>query len=127
MKWNEVPRKWLQVAYYAGIALFLFGSVDPLEGSVLIALASLILAWVTHLFDDPHSRYYRLAAWLILPGVLGLFILSSLGGFGGDSRLSSWWGLVLLPYPAGWLLILGLLFVRLFRDSNRKPNEGTGA
>jgi hypothetical protein len=126
MKWNEVPRRWLQVAYYVGIALFLFGSLDPLEGSVLIALASLILAGVTHLFNDPHSKYYRLAAWLILPGVSCLFLLSSMGGFGGESGLSAFWGLLLLPYPAGWLLILVLLFIRLFRDSNRKPGTGSG-
>ncbi len=121
MKWNDIPDKWLRIGYILGVVLFMVGTLDPLEGSVLVALASLILAGVTHLYKDPHKKYYTIAALLILPGVFNLFYLSSLGGFGGDSSLSPWWGLLILPYPAGWLLILGLLFSRLFtrRSSSR--------
>ena len=114
MKWTDIPQKWLRIGFILGVLLFIIGTLDPLEGSVLIALASLILAGVTHLYKDPHKKYYLIAALLILPGVFNLFYLSSLGGFGGDSELSPWWGLLIAPYPAGWLFILGLLFLRLF-------------
>ena len=118
MKLKEIPQRWLRIGYFLGIALFLIGSLDPLEGSVLIALSSLLLAGVTHLFRDPHRKYYLIAALLILIGVTGLFLLSSIGGFGGDSNLSQGWSLAILPYPAGWLMVLVLLFMRLFRHKN---------
>jgi ABC-type multidrug transport system permease subunit len=56
-----------------------------------------------------------LNALLITVGVIFLFYLSSLGGFGGTSTLSWWWGLLILPYPIGWLLQVVLLLIRAFR------------
>jgi hypothetical protein len=44
---------------------------------------------------------------LIAVGVAALFGLSAIGGFGGPSGRSMWWGLLLLPYPIGW--VIGLL------------------
>jgi hypothetical protein len=26
------------------------------------------------------------------------------GGIGGNSGLSLWWGLIILPYPVGWAI-----------------------
>jgi len=34
-------------------------------------------------------------------GVGALWFLSSLGGIGGKSGHSIWWGLLILPYPTG--------------------------
>ena len=94
--------------------LFLLGSIDPLEGSGLIALGGIMLAVVTHLFGDPHRKYYRFAAILLAMGVALLWILSYMGGFGGESGLAWGWAWLLLPYPAGWLMVLVLLLIRLF-------------
>ena len=30
--------------------------------------------------------------------------MSALGGLGGESGRTIWWGLVLLPYPVGWVM-----------------------
>lgn len=35
-------------------------------------------------------------------GVGWLFILSAMGGFGGDTGRGAWWALTILPYPIGW-------------------------
>jgi hypothetical protein len=35
-----------------------------------------------------------------------MFSLSSVGGIGGNSGRSMWWGLLMLPYPVGWLMAL---------------------
>jgi hypothetical protein len=35
-----------------------------------------------------------------------LFALSAIGGIGGKSGHSMWLGLLILPYPVGWLMAL---------------------
>ena len=35
---------------------------------------------------------------LVLIGVAALWISSALGGFGGDTGRSDWWGLLFVPY-----------------------------
>ena len=112
---NQIPREsWLRIGFIAGILLFLLGSIDPLEGSGLIALGGIILAVVTHLIGDPHRKYYRIAAILLGVGVVLLWALSYLGGFGGESGMAWGWAWLLLPYPVGWLMVLGLLYLRIF-------------
>ncbi|WP_445383485.1 hypothetical protein [Robiginitalea sp. IMCC43444] len=117
MKLNDIPEKWLRIAFITAIVLFLLGTLDPMEGSILIAVGSLMLAFTTYLFKDPQHPYFRAAAVLILFGVLSLWILSSMGGFGGDSDNPYWWGLFILPYPLGWILTLFLFLIRLFKGS----------
>ncbi len=113
-------KRWLQAGFILGVFLFLLGTLDPLEGSVLILAGSVLLAVVTHLFRDPQHRWYRLAALLIFAGVLALWILSALGGFGGESDLGYGWTVLILPYPAGWLMLLVLFYIRLFVQKNRE-------
>ena len=36
-------------------------------------------------------------------GVAALWGLSAIGGFGSTSGRSLLWGLLIVPYPAGWL------------------------
>ncbi|WP_088340061.1 hypothetical protein [Robiginitalea sediminis] len=104
----------LQIGFIAGVVLVLLGTLDPLEGSILVGLGSVVLAVVTRLFRDPHARYYRMAAILILVGVAALWALSALGGFGGESSLGYGWSLLIAPYPVGWLMLLVLFYLRLF-------------
>jgi hypothetical protein len=91
------------------------GALDPLEGSVIILAGSGLLALGTWLGQQEKGLVvYR--AWLfgmIAFGVIALFALSAAGGFGGKSGRSMWWGLVLLPYPVGWLLGIANLIARL--------------
>ncbi len=106
---------WKKVTYILGIVLFLVGTIDPLEGSVLIVFGSILLTVVTKRNNDRHMKWFRLNAVLITSGVIFLFYLSTLGGFGGTSTLSWWWGLLILPYPVGWLSQVVLLLMRAFR------------
>ena len=103
-----------QIAFIVGVVFFLLGTVDPLEGSILVALGAGVLAWVTYIAKEPHHKNYRIAASLIFIGVVALWILSAYGGFGGDTDRSNSWGWILIPYPVGWLMVLVLLFRRLF-------------
>ena len=50
--------------------------------------------------------YWVWAFILITVGVGALFGLSAVGGIGGGSGHSMWWGLLMTPYPVGWLMAL---------------------
>ena len=114
MKKRMNRERWLRIGFMVGIVLFLLGSIDPLEGSGLIALGGILLAVVAHLYGDPHGKYYQFAAILLTLGVALLWIFSALGGFGGESGLAWGWAWLMLPYPVGWLMVLILLLIRLF-------------
>ena len=82
----------------------LLGAVDPMEGSLLILPGSGLVALGTFLEHGERRRFlYRLGVFLlILLGVGALWGLSMVGGFGGTSGRSNWWGVLVLPYLVGW-------------------------
>jgi uncharacterized membrane protein len=55
-------------------------------------------------------------------GVGAMVALSVAGGIGGKSGHSMWWGVLILPYPVGWLMALvgGVIaLVRFFKAKLR--------
>jgi hypothetical protein len=48
-------------------------------------------------------------------GVAAMFVLSAFGGIGGKSGHSMWWGVLILPYPVGWLMALAGAVLALIR------------
>lgn len=117
---KNVPH-WTQLLYIAGIVLFILGSFDPMEGSVLIAIGSILIAIITRIKHDRHRKAFMGNALCIVLGVAFLFYLSYRGGFGGTSDLSLWWGILIIPYPLGWLLNVILLIRRIF-EKQKKSN-----
>ena len=86
----------------------LLGTLDPMEGSVLILLGSGLVA-LGILLARRERRTVLYWAWafiLIGVGVGAMFALSAIGGIGGKSGHSMWWGVLILPYPVGWLMAL---------------------
>jgi len=113
---------WSRILSVIGIAALLIGALDPLEGAFVILPASAVIALNAFL---ARSRYRRLAYWafgLTASGVGALFLLSALGGVGGDSGRSMWWLLICLPYPLGWILCL-YAGVRMLIEWNRPRGE----
>ncbi len=108
---------WYRILHILAIVFILVGTIDPLEGSVLIVIGSILLAAVAYLRNDRHRRIFLLSAIFIVVGVVYLFWISSLGGFGGTSELSWWWGAPILPYPIGWLVLIITLISRLIRKN----------
>lgn len=111
---NSAKSWWSRLLSAVGAFAFVFGAVDPLEGSVVI-LGGSVLLLAGEILRVGERR--RLALWtsvfvLTAVGVAMMFFLSSLGGLGGDRGKSWWWGLLILPYPAGWLLGVGALVAR---------------
>ncbi|MFA5907226.1 MAG: hypothetical protein WC815_00455 [Vicinamibacterales bacterium] len=99
--------RWPHALVVVGFLGMLVGALDPLEGSLIILPGIALVALGARL---GHSRHRVLLYWslaLVAAGVGALWALSAVGGFGGQTGRSNWWALVLLPYPAGW--IMGLL------------------
>lgn len=88
-----------------GIGL-LVGAVDPLEGSLIILPGSGLVALGAYLEGkDKRLVRFRIVLFLLIGlGVGALWGLSALGGIGGASGRSWWWGTLILPYLVGWTL-----------------------
>jgi hypothetical protein len=108
---------WPKIIFIAGIVGILIGILDPMEGSLVIAPGSILLAVGAFLLHDRYRSIFLASSIMIIVGVVALFYLSSLGGFGGTSKLSWWWGITILPYPIGWLLAVVFLIIRMIKKS----------
>ena len=86
----------------AGYLLALLGAVDPLEGSLAVALGCALVALHARLTGVPRVLLaYRVAvAAMAAFGVAALWSVSALGGFGGEEGVAGGWALLILPYPA---------------------------
>ena len=108
---------WSRILGIVGGIAMLVGSLDPLEGSLLILPGSGLVAVALYLGgkDRRTVLYWTWVFGLIAVGVGALFGLSAVGGIGGQSGHSLWWGVLLLPYAAGWLMALAGAVVGLAR------------
>ena len=99
---------WPRILKALGSIAMMLGTLDPLEGSLLILPGSGLVALGMYLSgkDRRTVLYWVWAFILIAVGVGAMFALSAVGGIGGKSGRSMWWGVLMLPYPAGWLLAL---------------------
>jgi hypothetical protein len=109
--------KWTRAIFFFGVVALIIGAIDPLEGSIVIAAGSALMVISAYLKGDRHRKIFMLSLIMIVFGAFFLFYLSSLGGFGGESTLSEWWGILILPYPLGWLISIVILIVRIFRKT----------
>ena len=103
---------WSRILIIAGFIALVVGAIDPIEGSLLILPGSGMVAFGTFIAQS-ERRLITYRAWvfiLIAIGVGALWGLSEVGGFGGSSGLSIWWGVLILPYPLAWSMgIWGLV------------------
>lgn len=116
---------WSQILVGAGGVAMVVGALDPLEGSLVILAGSGLVTLGTWLGGSDRRL---LVDWLwlfglILFGVIALFALSAVGGIGGKSGHSLWWGLLVLLYPAAWLLGLANLVRRLINRIRRPASS----
>lgn len=97
---------WSRALIMVGSIAMLVGAIDPMEGSAVILPGSGLVALGTFVGQSERRlvAYRVLAFILILIGVGALWGLSSLGGIGGKSGRSMWWGLLILPYLIGWCM-----------------------
>ncbi|MBL7979078.1 MAG: hypothetical protein JNN12_12120 [Bacteroidetes Order II. Incertae sedis bacterium] len=115
---------WPHILFIIGVVATLLGAIDPLEGSIVIFIGSVLLAFSTRLSHDPDHKTFLMAFVLMAIGVTAMWIFTALGGIGGTSPYPLWWGILILPYPIGWFLALYALIRRwLNRKHINKPSE----
>lgn len=136
-----MPSVWPQAWYYSpmnpwprilkavGVGCILVGSLDPVEGSLLIAPGSGLLALASHLGrEDPRVvREWFVLFGLMAFGVIQVWELSQFGGLGGQTGVSMWWGLLVLPYPVAWILTLVRLGAAGIAWLRRRSSRGIPA
>jgi hypothetical protein len=106
-----------------GLAALLLAAIDPLEGFPLVLLGGTLVAVAARL---TMSRWLRLLAWGLALSVVGcaaMLVLTALGGVGGSSRLPLAWGVTVVPYPVGALLLIAgsVLLIRQLLGRERHP------
>jgi hypothetical protein len=109
-----------------GLAAMLIGAIDPLEGSVIILPGVGLLALAALVGK---GRWRMLLYWaliLVAIGVAAMWVLSALGGIGGSSGRSDWWGLLALPYAAGWVMGVVSGVLTLLQSFSRRKLPGQG-
>jgi hypothetical protein len=97
---------WSRILIIVGSIAMLVGAIDPMEGAAVILSGSGLVALGTFV-GQSERRLIAYRVWvflLILIGVGALWGLSNLGGIGGNSGRSMWWGVLILPYLIGWCM-----------------------
>jgi hypothetical protein len=104
MKTSNARSLWSRILIILGSIAMVVGAIDPMEGAMIILPGSLLVALGTGLgSSDRRWIAYRVAVFILIAiGVGAMWGLSSVGGFGGASGLSMWWGVLILPYLIGW-------------------------
>lgn len=115
--------RWPRLLVIVGLVAMVLGALDPLEGSLVILAGAGLAALGAWLGNSLHRMLVYWSFALVAVGVGALWGLSAVGGFGGKTGRSNWWGLVLLPYPVGW--ILGLLGANRIRRTMRRSVRST--
>ncbi len=113
---------WSRILVVVGGIGMLLGAIDPLEGSVVILVGSALVLLGMFLGQEERQvlLYWAAAFVLIALGVAAMFALSVVGGIGGTSGHSMWWGVLILPYPVGWIMGMASLLLRLVRSARHR-------
>ncbi|MEY3405096.1 MAG: hypothetical protein RL161_526 [Bacteroidota bacterium] len=118
----ETSKK-IRLLHITGLLLLILGSLDPMEGSVLIAIAAVLFALRSRLNQEVLQKMFFLTAVACMIGVTAIFTISSFGGLGGEKGISWWWGLFILPYPLAWLTLIYLL-IKSHRKRKAPVSQG---
>jgi len=114
---------WSRILAIVGLVLMLLGVLDPLEGSLVIVLGSGMVLLGAFLGKSRRRTLLLCGFILLAVGVGVLWGMSALGGLGGDTGRSMWWGLTLLPYPVGWVICLVGAILRLIESFKGRVSE----
>jgi hypothetical protein len=111
----------LKTVFRIAIALMILAAVDPMEGSIIIALTSIVLGFTAFKLNDRHRYAFAIISAFICFGVTCLWWVSSLGGFVPSKEW--WWIVALVPYPLGWLCFVVLMLYRWIRSIKKGNKE----
>jgi hypothetical protein len=98
-----------------GLVTMAVAALDPMEGSIAVVVGVGLVALGARMRGSQYLTYLYGCVAMLVVGVGALWGLSALGGFGGTTGRSYLWGLLIVPYPVGW--VAGLIGgVRALRE-----------
>ena len=107
--------RWSRGLATVGMVGMIISVLDPLEGAIVAFASATLIALGAQL---THSRFRTPLYWsvgLMGAGIAVMVGFSIAGGVGGETGRPMWWALLMLPYPAGWLLAV-IFGVRKLRE-----------
>lgn len=121
----DAGMRWSRILIVVGGIAMLLGAVDPLEGSLLILPGSGLVLLGFYLGKrERREVIYALTVFLLIAfGVTAMFVLSTDGGLGETGGHSMWWGVLILPYPVGWIMALAGAIYLLIQSSRAKRHD----
>ncbi len=121
----NAPSIWSRILLAVGLAAMLVGLIDPLEGSFVI-LAGTAVASAGGMIGGSRYRLLIYSSFVLVAlGVVVMVVLSVLGGIGGNAGRSMWWGLLIVPYPIGWMAGVVGAAAALFADKTAPNASGS--
>ena len=119
---QEWPALLPRILRILGFVCLLIGAIDPLEGSAIILPGAGIVTLEAFVGGSRHRKLLARSFLLVAAGVAAMLLLSAFGGIGGRTGHSLWWGLLVLPYPVGWMMtVIGA--IRRVAESSERPIE----
>jgi hypothetical protein len=115
-------RWWGGVLTFLGLCAMIAGTLDPLEGCLVILLGCAAVTLGAFLTQSRYRVPLFWASVLIAAGVGSMVVFTMMGGIGGHSSHSAWWGLLVLPYPVGWFVGLVGGVLRLMESFRRSTH-----
>ncbi len=115
---------WSRIVKIIGCIAMVLGTLRPVEGALLVLPGCGLVALGTFLAGrERKTVVYWVWAFILMALGIGAFFGLKAWHIGGTSGHSRWWAVLMLPYPAGWLMALaggaaGL--VRLLKGRNRR-------
>lgn len=93
-----------KILLLAGLVAMFVGVTDPMQGSMLIVPGMAATVMGAYL---GRSKYLKLLCWslaLVVFGVAEMFDLSAMGELDDHAGQLTWYALLVLPYPVGWVI-----------------------
>lgn len=119
--WVELMSRWLPIA---GLGVTLVGTLDPIGGFPIVLIGCVLTLMGALQRRSRHVRMIRMGVALAAAGAAAMVGLSATGGVGPASGRSTWWLVVLAPYPVGIVLcVIGAVLV-LGSNPERDADRG---
>jgi hypothetical protein len=102
----QLSERWSGVLGIIGLVGMLLGGLDPLEGSFIIVPGACLVALAAFLGKLRLRALFYGSLALVAVGAGAMWTLTAIGGIGGSTGRSMWWGLSVLPLAVGWVMAL---------------------
>ena len=89
-----------------GAVALAVGALDPLEGSLILLPACVLVALAARWAGSRYERLSNVGLAVFFVGFVAMWAITAIGGVGGSTGRSAWWALPAVLVVPGWLLVV---------------------